>query len=103
MSAFAPKRMDELIGGLNVAVVSGFGLIAGAGAKRLGAHGIDEADTDVTMLSQMLGDTLQGIDQMRELVENLRDFTRLDRAKVAEFMPFGLIAQRGETTSAAAA
>jgi uncharacterized membrane protein (DUF485 family) len=30
VSAFAPKRMDELIGGLNVAVVSGFGLIGGA-------------------------------------------------------------------------
>lgn len=46
---------------------------------------INEADTDVATLSMMLGDTLQGIDQMRELVENLRDFTRLDRAKLAEF------------------
>lgn len=46
---------------------------------------MDEADTDVTMLTQMLGDTLQGIVQMSELVENLRDFTRLDRAKVTEF------------------
>ena len=46
---------------------------------------IDESDTDIVMLSQMLGDTLQGIDQMRELVENLRDFTRLDRAKITEF------------------
>jgi two-component system, NtrC family, sensor kinase len=37
------------------------------------------------MLSQMLGDTVQGIDQMHELVENLRDFTRLDRAKTTRF------------------
>jgi two-component system, NtrC family, sensor kinase len=37
------------------------------------------------MLNQMLSDTLQGIDQMHELVENLRDFTRLDRAKIAQF------------------
>ena len=46
---------------------------------------IDSHDDDVIMLSQMLGDTLQGLDQMRELVENLRDFTRLDREKVTHF------------------
>jgi two-component system, NtrC family, sensor kinase len=46
---------------------------------------IRDAAGDVAMLNQMLGDTLQGIDQMHELVENLRDFTRLDRAKIAEF------------------
>lgn len=45
----------------------------------------DPADTDVSMLSHMLGDTLEGIDQMKELVENLRDFTHLDRAKVTDF------------------
>lgn len=37
------------------------------------------------MLRDMLTDTLGGIDQMRELVENLRDFTRLDRSKTGEF------------------
>jgi two-component system, NtrC family, sensor kinase len=46
---------------------------------------VGDAAGDVAMLNQMLGDTLQGIDQMHELVENLRDFTRLDRAKIAEF------------------
>ena len=46
---------------------------------------ITEEDTDVAMLSEMLGDTLNGIEQMRELVENLRDFTRLDRAKITSF------------------
>jgi signal transduction histidine kinase len=46
---------------------------------------IAEADTDIATLSEMLGDTLHGIEQMRELVENLRDFTRLDRAKVTSF------------------
>ena len=48
---------------------------------QIAEDGID----DVGQLSQMLGDTLQGIDQMHELVENLRDFTRLDRAKIARF------------------
>jgi signal transduction histidine kinase len=33
----------------------------------------------------MLQDTLQGIEQMRELVDNLRDFTRLDRSRTAPF------------------
>jgi signal transduction histidine kinase len=44
-----------------------------------------DVDTDTTILKEMLGDTLQGLDQMRELVENLRDFTRLDRAKLTQF------------------
>ena len=47
--------------------------------------GIDEDNLDVATPIEMLGDTLLGIDQMRELVENLRDFTRLDRSKTAEF------------------
>jgi two-component system, NtrC family, sensor kinase len=46
---------------------------------------IDEDDLDVAMPLEMLGDTLLGISQMREMVENLRDFTRLDRSKTAEF------------------
>ena len=46
---------------------------------------IDEDNLDVAVPVEMLGDTLRGIDQMRELVENLRDFTRLDRSKTAEF------------------
>jgi signal transduction histidine kinase len=46
---------------------------------------ISATEADVAMMSEMLADTLQGIEQMRELVENLRDFTRLDRAKVSSF------------------
>ena len=46
---------------------------------------IDLDNLDVTMPVEMLGDTLRGIEQMRELVENLRDFTRLDRSKTAQF------------------
>jgi two-component system NtrC family sensor kinase len=46
---------------------------------------IEDSAGDIEMLTQMLGDTLQGIDQMAELVENLRDFTRLDRARTTQF------------------
>lgn len=35
-------------------------------------------------LTQMLGDVLNGLEQMGELVDNLRDFTRLDRSKVVD-------------------
>ena len=45
---------------------------------------INQSDLDITMPTEMLSDTLQGLDQMRELVENLRDFTRLDRSKTAQ-------------------
>ncbi|NMF90895.1 ATP-binding protein [Aromatoleum petrolei] len=41
---------------------------------------LQEGNVDVTMLQEMLKDVLGGIDQMSELVVNLRDFTRLDRA-----------------------
>ncbi|HEX5803307.1 MAG TPA: ATP-binding protein [Azospira sp.] len=35
-------------------------------------------------VAEMLGDVIQGVDQMRELVENLKDFTRLDRVKLSD-------------------
>ena len=40
---------------------------------------------DVDDMRTMLNDVLGGIDQMNEMVTNLRDFTRLDREKTAEF------------------
>ncbi|HEX6361797.1 MAG TPA: HAMP domain-containing sensor histidine kinase [Albitalea sp.] len=46
---------------------------------------IDERELDASASIEMLQDTLQGIEQMRELVDNLRDFTRLDRSKTAMF------------------
>ncbi len=52
---------------------------------RAQVESMDAAESDVMLLTEMLGDTLKGIDQMRELVDNLRDFTRLDRAKVTAF------------------
>lgn len=55
------------------------------GASRAALENIDDHSEEVSMLTQMLADTLQGINQMHELVENLRDFTRLDRAKIAQF------------------
>jgi signal transduction histidine kinase len=39
---------------------------------------------DIKQLCLMLGDVQQGLGQMRELVQNLRDFTRLDRSKVVD-------------------
>jgi signal transduction histidine kinase len=44
---------------------------------------LDDGDVDVGMLQQMLADVLDGINQMTEMVVNLRDFTRLDRATTA--------------------
>jgi signal transduction histidine kinase len=47
--------------------------------------GVSEVDADVSLPMEMLGDTLNGLEQMRELVENLGAFTRLDRAMLASF------------------
>ncbi|RJP66842.1 MAG: sensor histidine kinase [Comamonadaceae bacterium] len=38
---------------------------------------------EARMAQEMLGDVLMGLDQMNELVNNLRNFTRLDRARTA--------------------
>lgn len=53
--------------------------------SRAQIQAITEEDLDIDVPSEMLKDTLSGITQMQELVENLRDFTRLDRSKTAEF------------------
>lgn len=48
-------------------------------------EGIDASPEDVNAMREMLGDVLKGIGQMSELVVHMRDFTRLDRARVSEF------------------
>lgn len=45
----------------------------------------DDPGVDAEQLQQMLSDTMSSVDQMKELVVNLRDFTRIDRAKVADY------------------
>lgn len=47
-------------------------------------HGMREHDV-MDVLSQQLGDGLYGINQISELVANLKNFSRLDRTKVAQF------------------
>jgi two-component system NtrC family sensor kinase len=42
-----------------------------------------EIPGEARMAQEMLGDVLMGLDQMNELVNNLRNFTRLDRARTA--------------------
>ena len=53
------------------------------GNARAQLKAVGAIDLDTATPIEMLGDTLQGLDQMRELVQNLRDFTRLDRSKTA--------------------
>lgn len=40
---------------------------------------------DIGAMREMLRDVLHGIDQMSELVAHMRNFTRLDRARISEF------------------
>jgi signal transduction histidine kinase len=41
--------------------------------------------TDIDFLESMLNDTIDGLEQMQELVVNLQAFTRLDRSKTSRF------------------
>lgn len=43
------------------------------------------SDKALEAVAGMLADTQAGLEQMRELVDNLRDFTRLDRARTSEY------------------
>lgn len=60
-------------------------LVLDVGRARAQLESIDASPEDVTAMKEMLGDVLKGIDQMSELVVHMRDFTRLDRARVSEF------------------
>lgn len=53
-------------------------------SSRSALANISAQPDEIRQLGMMLGDVLVGLEQMRELVENLRDFTRLDRSKVVD-------------------
>lgn len=55
------------------------------GASRGQVAAIDASPDDLQTMREMLRDVLGGIGQMSELVVNMREFTRLDRASEAEF------------------
>lgn len=44
---------------------------------------LDQFPDELRMTQDMLGDVLMGLDQMNEMVDNLRSFTRLDRSRTA--------------------
>lgn len=50
--------------------------------SRQALAGLSIRPDDLPDMTAMLEDVLDGLRQMRELVDNLRDFTRLDRSKV---------------------
>lgn len=75
----AARKMCEIIG-----QAEGDHVVLNIARARDHVERLQEGDVDVGMLQQMLGDVLDGINQMSELVVNLRDFTRLDRARTAE-------------------
>jgi len=50
--------------------------------SRSAIEGIRVDGDAAKQVAEMLGDVIQGVDQMRELVDNLKDFTRLDREKL---------------------
>ncbi len=63
---------------------SGDSIVLNMGRSREQVAAIDASPQDVQMMREMLKDVLGGIAQMSELVVNMREFTRLDRASQAE-------------------
>jgi signal transduction histidine kinase len=79
-----PLRVAAALG-KKVAAAEGDRLTVDLAEMRPQLAGMSEVDSDVDLPMEMLGDTLNGLEQMRELVENLGAFTRLDRAMLASF------------------
>ncbi|NJD87614.1 MAG: HAMP domain-containing histidine kinase [Betaproteobacteria bacterium] len=79
-----PVKVATRISAL-VRQVPGDKIVLDVGRSRGAIEAIDAAPEDVAAMKEMLGDVLRGIDQMSELVVHMRDFTRLDRARVSEF------------------
>lgn len=48
------------------------------------AHEVNDSHI-MDMLGQLLGDGIHGIEQISEIVSNLKNFSRLDRARISEF------------------
>lgn len=59
-------------------------MVVDLGRSRHLLANFETQEDDIKHIRLMLGDVLGGLGQMRELVENLRDFTRLDRSKVVD-------------------
>jgi signal transduction histidine kinase len=85
LAAFdAPVKVAARISAL-VREVPGDSILLNVGRARGRLEALDACPEDLGAMKEMLGDVLKGIDQMSELVVHMRDFTRLDRARVAEF------------------
>lgn len=80
----APVKVAGKISEL-VRRVPGDRLVLDVARSREQLERIDASPEDVAAMREMLGDVLKGIEQMSELVVHMRDFTRLDRARVSEF------------------
>jgi signal transduction histidine kinase len=59
-------------------------LVLRVGQIRANLARLEATDVDVDRLRVMLDDILEGASQMAEMVDHLRDFTRLDRAKITD-------------------
>ena len=79
-----PVRVAGKIAAL-VRQVPGDRIVLDVGRCRPQLEGMAASAEDVGAMKEMLGDVLKGIGQMSELVVHMRDFTRLDRARVSEF------------------
>jgi two-component system NtrC family sensor kinase len=73
------SRLTQIVRGS-----AGDPVVLNMGRSRAEIAGMDASPQDLEMMREMLKDVLRGIDQMSELVVNMREFTRLDRASQAD-------------------
>jgi two-component system NtrC family sensor kinase len=79
----APMHLARSVTGI-IKKAEGDQVVLNIAQARFSLDKLEAGDTDLERLKQMLGDVLEGVAQMSEMVVNLLDFTRLDRAKTTD-------------------
>ena len=79
----APMHLARAVTGI-IKNADGDQVMLNIAQARLSLAKLEAGDADLDRLKQMLGDVLEGVAQMSEMVVNLLDFTRLDRAKTTD-------------------
>jgi signal transduction histidine kinase len=80
----APLKVAGKLANLVRSVPPGKRIELNMGETRPLVEGLYCDEKQAQEVALMLGDVLEGVEQMREMVENLKDFTRLDRVKLSD-------------------
>jgi signal transduction histidine kinase len=92
-STVLQERMEAVSEFIGISETMIKGVQTGAGAKEAVNHGLVELNRmlqdgmkdDIDEASDLINDSIEGLEELTELAQSLKDFSRLDRARHGEF------------------